>query len=49
MSIIQTEYNSRNIGLKVSTWGENPLLIYIYNIINGKKIPVANHTLPPGH
>jgi hypothetical protein len=49
MSIIQTEYNSRNIGLKVSTWGENPLLIYLYNIIDGKKIQVDNYTLPPGH
>lgn len=44
-----TEYNSKDKGVRINSWGEKPLLIYLYNNVNGKKLFVDNFTLPPGH
>ena len=44
-----TEYNKKEKGIRVSSWGEKPLLIYIYNNVNGRKLHIDNFTLPPGH
>lgn len=46
---IITEYNIKDKGFRISSWGEKPLLIYAYNNVNGKKLFVDNFTLPPGH
>ena len=42
MSTVLVEYKFRNSGPRVTTWGEKPLLIYLYNLIDGKKIQVDN-------
>ena len=49
MSTVLVEYKFRNSGPRVTTWGEKPLLIYLYNLIDGKKIQVDNQTLNPNH
>ena len=49
LTTVSTEYNLRDKGIRVNTWGDKPLLIYIYNNLNGKKTFVGNFTLPPGH
>jgi len=49
LSQVIVEHKFKNSGVRVSSWGEKPLLIYLYNIINGKKTHLDNYNLPPGH
>ena len=49
LSQVVVEHKFKNSGVRVSSWGEKPLLIYLYNIINGKKTYLDNYNLPPGH
>ena len=49
MSLILVEYKHRDSGPRILTWGEKPLLVYLYNLIDGKKVQIDNNVINPNH
>lgn len=46
---VEFYYNQKGMGPKIVTRGDKPVLIYLYNIINGKKTQVCYTALDPDH
>jgi len=46
---LEFKYNIKGTGPKVETWGEKPFLIYMFNVVNNKKLEANSKSLPPYH
>lgn len=46
---IEFTYNEKNFGPKVTTRGDRPLIIYLYNLESGRKVEVEYISLPADH